>query len=98
MLYSLIAFHLLGLNARVDEIVHELRRLERLREGMQEVPLDALLARDRYPDVIALCSIEKWTWNSMKDQVRREYQEQLRLKAEADSWNLPSRHDIITHS
>ena len=96
MIFSLIAFRELGLTARINELITDPWRLERLQSALKEAPVSALLARSAYPDLFALCSLEKSEWAAMKAQVKSDYQEKLLLKTEAEQWGLESNHNFGT--
>jgi len=88
MLYGFIALHLMGKHDKVDEAVNPIW-LDCLKNGISESPLDALLARAKYPELMARCGFEQKDWNRMKEQVKEVYQRSIGLKAEAERWQLP---------
>ncbi|MEI6078215.1 MAG: hypothetical protein WCS94_21730, partial [Verrucomicrobiota bacterium] len=89
MLYGFIALPVLDMTESLLEVVNDPISLKVLRRGISETPLGALLARAKYPDLMALCGFEQADWNRMKERVINEYKHLIELKAEAEIWKLP---------
>ena len=79
-LYGFIACFLLGLDKKIHEAISDPIWLKSLKKGISEMPLDALLARAKYPELMSLCGFEQIDWEHMKESVIKQYKHLIELK------------------